>query len=46
MWEAILITLLIFAIIGATLFVLKRNNKFKVPKGVKPQPYKDDEDDY
>lgn len=46
MWKAILITLLIFAVIGATLFVLKRNNKFKVPKGVKPQPYKDDEDDY
>lgn len=46
MWKAILITLLIFAIIAATLFVLKRNNKFKVPKGVKPQPYKDDEDDY
>ena len=45
MWKAIIVTLIIFAIIGATLFVLKRNNKFKVPKGVKPQPYKDDEDD-
>lgn len=46
MLKAILITLLIFVIIGAMLFVLKRNNKFKIPKGVKPKPYKDDEDDY
>lgn len=46
MLKAILITLLIFLIIGATLFVLKRNTKFKIPKGVKAKPYKDDEDDY
>ncbi len=46
MWMAIGVTLLIFAILFSGLWVLKQSaNKFKVPKGVKPQPYEEDDED-
>lgn len=47
MWKAIIVTLIIFSILYAGIYVLKQSaNKFKVPKDVKPQPYANDNEDW
>ncbi|WP_255473455.1 hypothetical protein [Kangiella sp. HZ709] len=44
MWQAIGVTFIIFAILFSGIWALKKSaNKFKVPKGVKPQPYDNDD---
>lgn len=44
-WKAIGVTFIVFAIIFSGIWGLKKSaDKFKVPKGVKPQPYSDEED--
>ena len=41
MWTAIWVTFLIFVFLYSGIYVLKRSaDKFKVPPGVKSQPYK------
>ncbi|WP_251359426.1 hypothetical protein [Kangiella sp. TOML190] len=46
MWMAFGVTSLIFAILFSGIWVLKQSaNKFKIPKGVKSQPYDEDEED-
>lgn len=45
MWQAIGVTLLIFAILYSGIWMLKKSaNKFKIPKNVKAQPYEDEHD--
>lgn len=45
MFKAIIVTFIIFAILFSGIIALKRSaNHWKVPKGVKPQPYDDDEE--
>ncbi len=46
MWEAIGVTVLIFALLYSGIWALKRSaNKFKVPKNVKSKPYTEDDND-
>ena len=46
MLKAIIVTFIIFAILFSGIIALKRSaNHWKVPKGVKPQPYDEDESD-
>lgn len=44
MFKAIVVTFIIFAILFSGIIALKRSaNHWKVPKGVKPQPYENDD---
>jgi len=42
MWIVLWVVALLF-VLGSSLLLLRSANIPKVPKGVKPQPYKDDE---